>query len=402
MKKYLTYGFISAYRKMLPLNIIILLGFVLVFVFSNFVYIFMSENRRVQEEVLSNVGTHFSVYTLERGDFIDDGLLCCFEEPVGGDYDIGQLEGFVAADLKTSLLSVETLNSLDDDEALSTWIMDYKPILKYRYRDSNIGFLTMIGYDPVYSPALVGCLLDSNFVEEGRILEEEDRLTGRILVSKEFSGRTGVRLGQRIDFRGSLHEVVGIVSTNIKPESADIYLAKEDLVELLNKNTGENITVEDYNVLLVESNNVSTMDNAMVAMTGHFGDDSTIKAFACFAPAETSLGLSNRLTEVILGTVLGFTLLTTFLTMFISQSARIRESLIIRANGGSSKGAFIVNFSENMLLLTAALIIFLTVFLTGRFEISPFITTSLFCGLTLMVLMTTGYLQVFNVNRLLR
>jgi len=306
-----------------------------------------------QGAVLEGVGTHFIAYVpLGEGEGpmayeLEVEELCCPRDYMEqyGDVVIALAEmppdeGFFFGSVRTkilpSLLGDGRTRTIEKAEEFAS-VKAASPYLLFRLKDKDDGHLfTVGGIGPEMNKiAIHKSVCAPNNVVEGRFLEDTDR--GVIMVGKSYADDRNLTLNDEIIIGQRSFTVAGVVDPPIRPAAADVYMSFKDATEVLNEYFNVHLMHNDFNILLVESENVYLHEEAMESVKQLIMGNTIGYTYGCWSPARKGLNINENAIWLLIGIIGLGTILLSSKTQYTSVIERRHDIGILKIIGWTNK-----------------------------------------------------------------
>lgn len=202
------------------------------------------------------------------------------------------------------------------------------------------------GFDPsdMESVRMASCS-DTDIVD-GRLIEPGD--TGVVLLEQTFADAEQYGIGDIIYFGDMEFSVLGILSPGTRPAKADIYMAYDEAIEVLN--TRINQPVKNVaNVVLVDGGNSLVNLAAQNDVKEILGFNSSTIGYGCFNPAGTAIGITMRGMRLLGMIVLISILLMILASQYYMIVERRNDIGVLKAIGWSDRNVVYQVMSESLI-----------------------------------------------------
>jgi putative ABC transport system permease protein len=288
-------------------------------------------SKKKANQTLSNVGTHFIIFS-------SDKKYCpvkALPEPT---------EAFVVMGVASKLMPasyVEKVRQLSG-------VKDASPYLLFRFRDEDGGHLfTVGGFMPDRLVSVGSTTCSPMDIVSGRFLESQDK--GAVMLESAYANARDLKFGDTLRIAGNNFKVIGIVAPAVRPAKADVYMHISDLAGLINQRGLSSFKhTDEVNVILVEVANAREQDKAIKAVK-KIDPTLMVSSFACYQPAAKVIGMNEEalwMMVLIIGAALIFFSLVFQLSFVVSREHDIG---ILKAIGWSNEMVSAQILSESII-----------------------------------------------------
>jgi len=274
--------------------------------------------------VLHTVGTHLVFFRPEpQGKGLESADTPALLDP--------EHEAFFAEpQVVTSLLPMARVDDLEKIPG----VRQASPVLRFRMRNPLDGTLfTIAGFRPGDEVVLNSGMGSQDDLIKGAFLRPGDR--GMVVLDEPFALSFGLGVGSRVVLAGRSFPVIGIVRPGIRPLQADLYLAWEDAMVVINRRLIGSLG-DRTNTILIELRHASMQENTLAAISRAY-PDSIVNSFNCYAGAADVMGMSSTVASVLLVAVFCGLTLFAAISQWGSVLERRRDLGVLRALGWSAR-----------------------------------------------------------------
>jgi len=288
-------------------------------------------SRRVADEVLTNTGTHFIVFSVEKP--------CCpakiFPEST---------EGFVAMGVTSKLIPaayVENVKNLP-------YVKDASPYLSFRFKDNTDNHLfTIGGFDPARPVSIGSTSCAPNDIVSGRFITPQDRLV--VMLERDYAKARGLKTKDTLNIAGTNFKIIGIVAPGVRPAKSDIYMNINDAELIINKRLSSPIkNTEDINIILVEVKS-STLQDKAIEEVKKIDPQLTVSSFACYRPAARVIKINEKAMWIIIFIIVMGLIVFSAQFQLSSVMERQHDIGILKAIGWSNRNVVKQILAESVL-----------------------------------------------------